>query len=97
MPSQANQPLPDGTQLQRYRIQHVLAICGFSFVYLAEDDEGRERHQPVILLDAEHDAFLHQRMLGQAALDFQRIDPLAADLDQIVGSTLEEVEAVEKL
>ncbi|HEX6412028.1 MAG TPA: serine/threonine-protein kinase [Burkholderiales bacterium] len=41
MPSQANQPLPDGTQLQRYRIQRVLAIGGFSFVYLAEDDEGR--------------------------------------------------------
>ena len=40
MPSQANQPLPDGTQLQGYRIQRVLAIGGFSFVYLAEDDKG---------------------------------------------------------
>ncbi|HJV11322.1 MAG TPA: serine/threonine-protein kinase, partial [Burkholderiales bacterium] len=41
MPSQANQPLADGTRLQGYRIQRVLAIGGFSFVYLAEDDRGR--------------------------------------------------------
>jgi len=40
MPSQANQPLPEGTLLQRYRIQRVLASGGFSFVYLAEDDKG---------------------------------------------------------
>ncbi len=40
MPSQANQALPEGTQLQRYRIQRVLAIGGFSFVYLAQDDKG---------------------------------------------------------
>jgi serine/threonine protein kinase len=40
MPSQANQPLPGGTQLQRYRIQRVLASGGFSFVYLAQDDKG---------------------------------------------------------
>lgn len=37
MPSQANQPLPDGTALQKYRILRVLAAGGFSFVYLAHD------------------------------------------------------------
>lgn len=40
MPSQANQPLPEGTVLQqKYRIDRVLAAGGFSFVYLARDDE----------------------------------------------------------
>ena len=39
MPQQANQPLPEGARLQNYRIQRVLAIGGFSFVYLAHDDQ----------------------------------------------------------
>jgi serine/threonine protein kinase len=39
MPSQANNPLPEGTQLQKYRIERVLAIGGFSFVYLARDEK----------------------------------------------------------
>src|SRR6185503_12963563 len=38
MPSQANQPLPDGTQLENYRVLRVLAHGGFSFVYLAHDE-----------------------------------------------------------
>jgi serine/threonine protein kinase len=38
MPSQANKPLPEGTQLQNYRILRVLATGGFSFVYLAHDE-----------------------------------------------------------
>ena len=38
MPTQANQPLPAGTRLQKYRIVRVLAIGGFSFVYLAHDE-----------------------------------------------------------
>ena len=37
MPTQANQPLPEGTELQNYRILRVLAAGGFSFVYLAHD------------------------------------------------------------
>ena len=45
MPSQANQPLPEGTQLQGYRILRVLAIGGFSFVYLAHD----AKEQPVAI------------------------------------------------
>jgi hypothetical protein len=36
MPEQANQPLPDGSQLQDYRIIRLLASGGFSFVYLAQ-------------------------------------------------------------
>jgi len=38
MPVQANQPLPDGHQLQNYRILRVLAHGGFSIVYLAHDE-----------------------------------------------------------
>ena len=45
MPSQANQPLPEGTELQKYRILRVLAAGGFSFVYLAHDPN----EQPVAI------------------------------------------------
>src|SRR5262252_838107 len=38
MSEQANQPLPDGTQLENYRVLRVLAHGGFSFVYLAHDE-----------------------------------------------------------
>ncbi len=38
MPAQANQPLPEGHQLQNYRILRVLASGGFSIVYLAHDE-----------------------------------------------------------
>lgn len=38
MPTQANTPLPEGTLLQKYRIVRVLAVGGFSFVYLAHDE-----------------------------------------------------------
>ena len=41
MPAQANQPLAEGTQLQNYRIQRVLATGGFSFVYLAHDEKDK--------------------------------------------------------
>ena len=45
MPSQANQPLPEGYQLQNYRIAKVLSAGGFSIVYLAHD----ENDQPVAI------------------------------------------------
>jgi serine/threonine protein kinase len=39
MSSQANTPLPEGTILQKkYRVLRVLAVGGFSFVYLAHDE-----------------------------------------------------------
>jgi serine/threonine protein kinase len=38
MSTQANQPLPEGTQLENYRVLRVLAHGGFSFVYLAHDE-----------------------------------------------------------
>jgi serine/threonine protein kinase len=41
MPSQANQPLPEGYQLQSYRIASVLSCGGFSIVYLAYDEHDR--------------------------------------------------------
>ena len=37
MSAQANQPLPEGFQLENYRILRLLASGGFSFVYLAHD------------------------------------------------------------
>ena len=40
MPTRANQPLPDGYQLQNYRIRKVLSCGGFSIVYLADDENG---------------------------------------------------------
>ena len=38
MPTQSNQPLPDGYQLENYRISKVLSCGGFSIVYLAYDE-----------------------------------------------------------
>ena len=40
MPAQSNQPLPDGYQLQNYRISKVLSCGGFSIVYLAHDENA---------------------------------------------------------
>lgn len=37
MPTQGNQPLPEGYQLENYRIGRVLSCGGFSIVYLAAD------------------------------------------------------------
>ena len=45
MVQQANQPLPNGYQLETYRIANVLASGGFSIVYLAYD----EHDQPVAI------------------------------------------------
>ena len=38
MPTLANPPLPEGTRLENYRILRMLAAGGFSFVYLAHDE-----------------------------------------------------------
>ena len=45
MSSQANQPLAEGFQLENYRILRLLASGGFSFVYLAHD----ENEVPVVI------------------------------------------------
>ena len=45
MVQQVNQPLPNGYQLENYRIANVLASGGFSIVYLAHD----EHDQPVAI------------------------------------------------
>jgi len=45
MASQSNVPLPEGYQLQNYRITKVLSAGGFSLVYLAEDENA----QPVAI------------------------------------------------
>jgi serine/threonine protein kinase len=38
MSAQANLPLPEGSQVENYRILRVIASGGFSFVYLAHDE-----------------------------------------------------------
>jgi serine/threonine protein kinase len=38
MPAQANTPLPEGSKLENYRVLRLLASGGFSFVYLAHDE-----------------------------------------------------------
>jgi serine/threonine protein kinase len=38
MPSQANRALPEGSRLENYKIVRTLGAGGFSFVYLAHDD-----------------------------------------------------------
>ena len=40
MATHANPPLPEGTQVESYRIARLLAAGGFSFVYLAHDPSG---------------------------------------------------------
>ena len=41
MASQSNTALPEGTRLQKYRITRTLAVGGFSFVYLAQDENSK--------------------------------------------------------
>lgn len=40
MPSPTNRSLPIGYQLQQYKIRKVLSAGGFSYVYLATDEQG---------------------------------------------------------
>ena len=42
MAQQANQPLPNGHQLEEYTIDRQLSLGGFSIVYLATSPEGRQ-------------------------------------------------------
>lgn len=42
MGQQANQPLPDGFQLEEYIIERQLSLGGFSIVYLAKDAAGAQ-------------------------------------------------------
>ncbi|MBL8403253.1 MAG: serine/threonine protein kinase [Dechloromonas sp.] len=42
MAQQANQPLPNGHQLEEYTIDRQLSLGGFSIVYLATAPEGRQ-------------------------------------------------------
>src|SRR5512136_1547603 len=45
MPSQVNQPLPEGYIINGYRIEKPLSSGGFSIVYLAYDEGGN----PVVI------------------------------------------------
>ena len=42
MAPQANQPLPNGHALEEYTIDHQLSLGGFSIVYLATDQNGKQ-------------------------------------------------------
>lgn len=42
MPSQVNHPLPEGFQLQGYKLLKMLSCGGFSIVYLATDERGEQ-------------------------------------------------------
>jgi len=42
MGTQKNAPLPDGLEINGYRIVRKIASGGFSIVYLAEDDAGAQ-------------------------------------------------------
>ena len=64
MPTQANQPLPVGTKLQKYRIERVLAVGGFSFVYLA-----RGENDALVAIKEYLPATLALRMNGAAHPD----------------------------
>lgn len=41
MGQQANSPLPNGFQLEEYRIERQISLGGFSIVYLATDPDGK--------------------------------------------------------
>jgi serine/threonine protein kinase len=45
MPTQTNQPLPPGHQIDQYRVERQLSLGGFSIVYLATDAEDK----PVVI------------------------------------------------
>src|SRR5918992_1267612 len=66
MPSQANQPLAEGSALQKYRIRRVLAAGGFSFVYLAHD----ENEVPVAIKEYLPSSLAHPNVMR--VLDFFR-------------------------
>src|SRR2546430_15334899 len=59
MPASAN-PLPEGTQLENYRIQRLLATGGFSFVYIAHDENDQPGAiKEYRIAEDDRDKFLH--------------------------------------
>ena len=78
MPSQANQPLPDGYLLQNYRIANVLSCGGFSIVYLAYDENDQPVHR--VRFFREYSANL-QRSHARPATMTALVPPKAKELD----------------
>src|SRR5690242_17273167 len=62
MASQANQALPEGTKLDKYRIVRTLASGGFSIVYLAQDDNDT----PVVIKEYLPSTLAMRTEVGQA-------------------------------
>jgi len=61
---------------------------------IVKRDERGERLQSILIVERKHRAFPHQRVFGEAALDFERMDPLAADLDKIIGAAFEKIKSI---
>ncbi len=51
-------------------------------------------HQAIGLTDPQHATLLHIRVFIQAPLDLKRINPLPADLDEIIRAAIEMVETL---
>src|SRR5262249_25417253 len=77
--------LDEGLKFRGYRV-----ISGTA----TQCDVSSNCRQFVLVLHGEDNAFPDQRMLGEATLDLQRVDPLSADLHEIVGAALKGVETV---
>ena len=79
MSSQANQPLPEGFQLENYRVLRVLASGGFSFVYLAHD----ENEAPVAIKEYLPRDFAHRTRKGRVEpTDSRHAEDYAWGLDR---------------
>src|SRR5712664_2328520 len=83
-----------GQQLCLHKILQHPGRVGCIERAVVHDNDRLKGHAPVRQLGREHRAFAHLRMFGEAELDFERIDPLAGDLDEIVGAAAKEMKSV---
>ena len=74
-------------------LQHFGRVAGIEGAVI-HDHHGLQRHAAVRQFGGEHRAFTYVGMLGEAQLDFERIDPLPRNFYEVVGAAAEEMEAV---
>src|SRR6202021_1173680 len=79
---------------QKFRLDEVLQALR-RFIRIdscpVHDDDRLERHAAIRQLGGKDRAFAHVGMSGQTKLDLERIDPLARNLDQVVGAAAGEI------